>query len=112
MNTIEIINAFNQLQYETHQNAVLHGFYDGVEFNFGEKIALIHSEVSEALEGHRKGSPKDEHCPDFTSEEVELADVIIRIFDLAEHQKLNVAAALIAKHNYNKTRPYKHNKLF
>lgn len=73
--------------------------------NVGELLALIHSEVSEALEGHRKskpGAPKmDEHLPHRTSFEVELGDALIRIFDLAGAHGLDLAGAVIEKMWYN-----------
>lgn len=80
--------------------------------NFGEAIALCHTELSECLEGHRKGSQPDEHCPDFKTTEVELADLVIRVMDLAAGFRLRVGEALIAKMNFNKTRPKKHGKKY
>lgn len=70
----------------------------------GEQISLIHSEISEAYEGHRKGKT-DEHCPEFTSLEAELADAMIRILDTAGGMKLRLAEAFAAKMEYNRTRP-------
>lgn len=77
------------------------------EPNKAEKLALIHSEISEALEGIRKPGP-DKHCPEFTNEEIELADAIIRIMDYAKYFDLRLPEALIAKLQYNKTREHKH----
>lgn len=76
-----------------------------------EKIALIHSEVSEALEGVRKPGP-DAHCPEFTSEEVELADALIRILDYAGGFNIRLSEAMEAKLLYNAQRPFKHGKKF
>ena len=70
---------------------------------FGTKVALIHSEVSEAMEGGRKGK-MDDHLPHRKAEEVELADAIIRIMDLAGARKLDVAGAIIEKLAYNQQR--------
>lgn len=67
------------------------------------KLALVHSEVSEALEGFRK-SLNDDHLPDRPMIEVELADAIIRILDIAGALDLDVGGALIEKFNYNQTR--------
>lgn len=64
------------------------------------KIALIHSEVSEALEGFRKGT-MDNHLPNRPTEEVELADAVIRIFDLAGARDLDLAGAIVEKLAYN-----------
>lgn len=68
----------------------------------------MHSELSEALEGLRHNNPADEHLPDFTSVEVELADCIIRIMDFAALKGYRVGEAVIAKHLYNCTRPRMH----
>ena len=103
--------GFKALSRIVHANARNKGFWDG-ERNLGESIALIHSELSEALEALRAGNPKDGHCPEFSGLEVELADAIIRIMDLAGGLDLNVAGAVSAKIAYNKNRPAKHGKAF
>ena len=87
------------------------GFWDENPRNKGEMIALMHSELSEMLEGVRKPGP-DEHCPDFTKEEVELADLLIRAGDYAAGHGLRVTEALQAKMAYNRSRPHKHGKAF
>ena len=68
-----------------------------------EKLCLIHSEVSEAMEGHRKDLV-DEKLPEFDAITVELADACIRIFDLAGALGLHLGDALAAKMAYNATR--------
>lgn len=70
---------------------------------FGQKIALIHSEVSEAMEGHRK-SLMDDHLPHRRMVEVELADLLIRVFDTAGAMRLDLAGAMIEKLAYNQER--------
>ena len=72
--------------------------------NVGELLCLVHSEISEALEGFRKNLP-DDHLPEFKSIEVELADALIRIFDMAGGLKLRLAEAFVAKMDYNTHRP-------
>ena len=67
------------------------------------KVALIHSEASEALEGFRKNIG-DDHLPHRLMAEVELADVIIRTLDLAGALGLDVAGAVIEKLAYNQKR--------
>lgn len=69
----------------------------------GDQISLIHSEISEAYEGHRKNKP-DEHCPEFTNFEIELADAMIRILDTAGGLNLRLGAAFAAKMKYNAVR--------
>lgn len=69
-----------------------------------EKIALIHSEVSEAIEGLRKDKA-DDHLPHRKSVEVELADAVIRIADLAGAMQLDLGGAIAEKMAYNSTRP-------
>lgn len=71
--------------------------------NDGEMIALMHSELSEALEGVRKGT-NDSHLPHRLSVEVELADTLIRIFDYAGARGLDLAGAVVEKLAYNTQR--------
>lgn len=71
--------------------------------NFGEMIALIHREISEALEAHRSDT-QDDHLPEFKGVDVELADAVIRICHLAGQRKIDLGAALVAKLRYNRTR--------
>lgn len=68
-----------------------------------EKLCLSHSELSEAMEGHRKGL-KDDKLPHRSMLEVELADAVIRIFDLAGALGLDLSGAMIEKLAYNQQR--------
>ena len=74
-----------------------------IERNFGEVVALMHSELSEALEADRKGL-MDDKLPHRDGREVEFADCIIRILDTAEALGLDVAGALIEKNRFNRER--------
>ena len=69
-----------------------------------EKLCLIHSEVSEGMEAHRK-SLMDDKLPHRTGLEVELADAVIRIADLAGALELDLAGAILEKLQFNSQRP-------
>ena len=71
--------------------------------NKGELIALMHSELSECLEGERKES-MDSHLPHRPSPEVELADLIIRVADYAQAFNYDLAGAVLEKLDFNRTR--------
>lgn len=96
-----------ELQKLCFKLSVKSGWWDELNphdpYVFATKLALVHSEVSEALEGGRKGL-RDGHLPHRLAEEVELADAIIRIFDLAGARDLDVAGAIIEKLHYNQYR--------
>jgi len=76
---------------------------DHPHFNVAEKLCLIHSEISEAMEGHRKGL-MDDKLPHRLMLEVELADAAIRIFDLAGGLGLDLGGAIAEKMAFNATR--------
>lgn len=129
----------NKLAQEIHANNKAKGFYEDKK-NIGEMLALIHSEVSEALEADRN----DKYCHldnknhsiegitlrqdiedpknlgfRFVFEtsvkntfEDELADIIIRVMDLAAFKGIDLEAHIKAKIRYNALRPYKHNKKY
>lgn len=71
--------------------------------NVPEKLMLIVSELGEAMEGHRKDL-MDEHLPNRKSVEVELADAVIRIFDLAGAKNYDLAGAIVDKLTFNQQR--------
>lgn len=71
--------------------------------NVGELLCLIHSEISEAMEAHRKGL-QDDNLPHRSGIEVELADAVIRIADLCGGLWLDLAGAVIEKMEYNAKR--------
>ena len=101
------------LETDAHRTARFKGFYDRGAPNMGERLALIHSELSEALEEYRARpdmvsyfyldeSGKPEGFP------VELADAVIRIADLFGFLGVDMAGIIRLKMQYNATRPYRH----
>lgn len=129
--------TLNKWVKEIHENAVAHGWWDDPR-SFGDIVALCHSELSEALEEFREGrnetwyeclnheagclygerctgcgiSSKDSPCHYRSKKpegiEVELADCIIRILDYCGHAGIDIDECIAIKHEYNKTRSYKH----
>lgn len=80
----DFLASFYAMQEWCYRIARMKGFHDKPR-DPGLAIALIHSEVSEALEALRKGPNKpSEHIPEHTALEEELADIIIRVLDFAE----------------------------
>lgn len=113
-----------ELQKYTFINAVNKGFYENPP-SIPERLALIHSEVSEALEADRNGIyaraeiENIMNLPDETFSEgyadnikgcigEELADVVIRVVDLAEYKGIDLQGHIEAKMRYNSLREYKH----
>src|ERR1043166_9078684 len=77
--------------------------YAKLSRNVGELLCLVHSEISEALEGHRK-SLMDDKLPHRTMIEVELADAVIRIFDMCAGLGLDLEGAYQEKMAFNAKR--------
>ncbi len=74
-----------------------------IERNIGELLCLVHSEISEAMEGHRKNL-NDDKLPHRKMIEVELADAVIRILDICAGLDLDIEGAYQEKMAYNSKR--------
>ena len=105
------MTGINEVAKQIHENAVDHGWWDE-ERGFPEVLALIHSEVSEALEEYRNGRlPTEVYAGNNGKPEgipIELADVIIRVLDYCGYAEIDIDTAISQKHEYNKSRPYRH----
>lgn len=120
------MSNIKELQKEIHANAVDKGFWEGEANNIPTKLMLIVSEISEALEAHRKDKRFTDDIGaingwilkgDFVTHfeiackdtfEDELADAVIRILDLAGGLNIDLEGHIKAKMRYNATRPHKH----
>ena len=113
-------NTLTDLQNEIHQANVTAGWWTDLSTNMdlaqearqgtrlgkalvAEKLCLVHSEISESMEGHRK-SLQDDKLPHRPMVEVEMADAVIRILDLCGAMKLDLAGAIFEKLEYNRSR--------
>lgn len=102
-------SAINLFAYDCHMAARKSGWYTDLatgkekERNIPEMLCLVHSEISEAMEGYRKNL-QDDKLPHRKMIEVELADALIRIGDLAGYLGLDLGGAIVEKMEYNSKR--------
>lgn len=112
----DFLNGWDYIQKKCHELSKKNGFWPPMEeiakpYEKLAKLALIQSEISECLEAARSNEEvMDKHLVDMPAEAVELADAVIRIMDYAEAYDLPVADAILDKHEFNSSRPYKHGK--
>lgn len=102
------IAAWDQMATIIAEHMAYQGFNG--QKNFAADIALMHSELSEALEADRKGA-LDDKLIQREGRAVELADAVIRILHAQEKHALESVGQLVfEKGLFNTTRPYKHGK--
>lgn len=106
--------TINDLLEQSHKTALEKGWWDQ-ERPFGDQVANMHSELTEAWEEYRMyGLDEswflydDENLEKPLGIATEFADVIIRICDTCQKYKIPLEEGIKAKMSYNKTRPYRH----
>jgi NTP pyrophosphatase (non-canonical NTP hydrolase) len=109
LQSVRFQRIFKKLQEIIYKISAEKGFHsDYINNSVPVKLALIHSEISEALECDRIGKQHDKHCPEHHAITIELADAVIRIMDLAEMLDLPLIEGILAKVSFNASRPQMH----
>jgi NTP pyrophosphatase (non-canonical NTP hydrolase) len=99
------VSAFDKLAWRIAECNRLRG-WNTKESNPCELIALMHAELSEAVEWLRAGDLESDHIAGFSGVTEELADTVIRILAFCESRKLPIASAILAKVAFNESREY------
>ena len=117
----KICEGLNSSAQLIHRNNVLKGFYDSKK-NVGEMLMLVVTELSEAMEAHRKAKFSVPPIEPMSNEgflmfvkdtfEDEIADAIIRLLDLSAYMKIDIEWHINQKVNYNTTREHLHGKKY
>ncbi len=102
---VDFLNWFLQAASPEVQTKYAEVFSNFRHARVGLKLALVMGELGETLEAVRKNIGPDSHIPEFTAEEAEVADAIIRLMNYATDRKLRLAEAIVAKNEYNRNRP-------
>lgn len=120
------MKTINELCKEAYENAKSKGFHD-TPVEMGTRLCLIHGEVSEAMEADRNGKYANVAIGRYNNEETdnvvftryydaivkgtfeeEIADIVIRVFDLCGYKGIDLQAHIEAKMRYNSLRPHMH----
>lgn len=118
------MNTINEIADAVHENALNKGFHpegQPIATFIANQVCNIHGEVTEFWDGWRAGTntqPCDKsgimitmELRPLSSQEEELADIVIRVLDVSRRLGINIQEAIKIKHFYNTTRPFKHGKL-
>lgn len=105
------MSDIRNMQHKVHELAKEKGWWDDPRTPM-ECLMLIVTELAEAAEDLRTGNMCPPYVPGHKPEGfgIELADAVIRIMDLAEYMGYDLEHLMERKHEYNRTRPYKHGK--